>query len=243
MRLSVIIPLGPHESEVEPLAQNLILLPPDVEILFVRSASLRRSPECEIQLENSAALFKKSGHTLRWLSAKDGRASCLNEGARNAKGEILWFLHADSFFNARAAAALYEHIQKYPKALLYFKLAFRKKWMPFMMLNEWGAGLRSRVFRLPFGDQGFCLRKDVFKKIGGYPEGLAYGEDHLFVWAAHHLGIPVQPIDEKLFTSLRKYQQYGWLKTTFTHQKQWIKQAWPEWKKYRKQKRRGLTTV
>lgn len=48
-------------------------------------------------------------------------------------------------------------------------------------LNAIGANVRSKVFGLPFGDQGFLIRKEVFTNLGGYPVDCYYGEDHLFV--------------------------------------------------------------
>ena len=39
---------------------------------------------------------------------------------------------------------------------------------------------------MPFGDQGFCLKKETFWSLKGFlPGGEALGgEDHLFVWKA-----------------------------------------------------------
>ncbi len=94
-----------------------------------------------------------------------------------------------------------------------------------------GALFRSRALGVPFGDQGFCIKKTIFNKLGGFPEGLPYGEDHVFVWRARQQGIDLQPLGVKLYTSARKYKKHGWLKTTILTQYLWIKQALPEWQK------------
>jgi len=101
-------------------------------------------------------------------------------------------------------------------------------------LMRGGARLRSRILKVPFGDQGFCIKKALFHKLEGFPEDLPYGEDHVFVWKIRQHGTELQPTGAILYTSARKYKKHGWLKTTLLHQYLWIKQAWPEWKKLKK---------
>lgn len=158
------------------------------------------------------------------LSQEAGRAASLNAGAAKATGAYLWFLHADSSLPEDAWPKLQQAIVDRPKALHYFDLAFAGGgWR--MKINSWGANLRSRIFGCPFGDQGFCLEKQLFHALGAYPETAPYGEDHLFVWQAHGAGVTLNRVAAKLTTSARKYQQKGWLKTTLLHQYLWLKQV------------------
>jgi GT2 family glycosyltransferase len=85
-------------------------------------------------------------------------------------------------------------------------------------LNAWGANFRSKLFGAPFGDQGLCIRRDHFRKLGGYSEIAPYGEDLLLVWKARKVGIKLNRIASTLLTSPRKYQDYGWLKLTLLFQ-------------------------
>ncbi len=153
-----------------------------------------------------------------------GRAASLNAGARKATREYLWFLHADSRLAENTISALITAVKKHPDSLLFFDLAFSDDAAPLMRLNEWGAYFRSRVLKLPFGDQGFCIGKDLFAQLGGFPEGLEYGEDHVFVWRARQANIKIRPVNATLCTSARKYRIHGWLRTTLLHQYLWIKQ-------------------
>ncbi|MDB2415223.1 glycosyltransferase [Rickettsiales bacterium] len=161
-------------------------------------------------------------------SSENARAESLNAGALKANGKYLWFLHADSQINIKNIEALKAAIKKYPDSLLYFDLAFIDAPL-ILKLNAFGANLRSRIFKAPFGDQGFCIKKDLFDKIGGFPVGLPYGEDHVFVWKARQNSISINRVEEKIYTSARKYKKYGWLKTTLLHQYLWIKQAFMQW--------------
>ncbi|MAI69071.1 MAG: hypothetical protein CBD03_06130 [Rhizobiales bacterium TMED143] len=170
------------------------------------------------------ALFHSLGSAIEIiLSQEAGRAASLNAGAAKATGTYLWFLHADSSLPDDAWQKLQQAIADKPKALHYFDLAFAGGgWV--MKINSWGANMRARFFGCPFGDQGFCIEKQLFEAIGAYPEAAPYGEDHLFVWQAHKAGVKLNRVPAKLTTSARKYQQNGWLRTTLLHQYLWIKQ-------------------
>ena len=104
--------------------------------------------------------------------------------------------------------------------MYYFSLKFDDGRI--LRLNSLGANLRSRLFSLPYGDQGYCLSKDLFIRIGGFPENVEYGEDLYFVLKTKKLGIPIINIPNYLITSSRKYLNNGWLITTLLHQKKLV---------------------
>lgn len=157
--------------------------------------------------------------------SNQSRAKSLNTGAAEANREWLWFIHADSRISADNLRALEQSLEQYPDALHYFDLAFDQ---PFLRGNALGANLRSRLLGIPFGDQGFCIKKSLFNQLNGYSEDTAYGEDLLFVWQAHQARIKLQPIPSTLLTSGRKYQQQGWLKLTLLYQWRWIIMSAPQ---------------
>lgn len=217
---SIIIPLAPDETQWEQLAASLKHIPPaETEIIFVGSGHYT---------VNKSFL---SSFTVHWLTTSPGRGHQMNLGAKHATGTFLWFLHADSSFD-KHALRLFDHARdRHAHSLLYFDLKFKDKPSILLRLNEWGARFRSNCLTLPFGDQGFCINKKAFESLGGFPESLAYGEDHMFVWKARQHGLSVKAIGAPLHTSARKYQKNGWLRTTVTHHYLWIKQAWPEIKR------------
>ena len=157
--------------------------------------------------------------------SNQSRAKSLNTGAAEANGEWLWFVHADSRISADNIQALEQSLEKYPDALHYFDLAFDRQ---FLRGNALGANLRSRLLGLPFGDQGFCIKKNLFNQLGGYCEDTAYGEDLLFVWQAHQARIKLRRIPSTLLTSGRKYQQQGWLKLSLFYQWRWMRMSFPQ---------------
>jgi rSAM/selenodomain-associated transferase 2 len=223
--LSVIIPLAPDESAWLGLLEELRQLPAATQIIFVTSQEAEPLSLGRLEVPQKA---------VETLSSRPGRAEQMNAGARVATGRYLWFLHADSKFSPASIPALLDSIKKSTDDLLYFDLIFLNDASALMCLNRWGVKFRSRVLQVPFGDQGFCIRQDLFHQLGGFPEGLPYGEDHVFVWRVRQHGLKLKPVGAALYTSARKYRIKGWLRTTLLHQYLWIKQAWPEWRKLKK---------
>jgi len=154
-------------------------------------------------------------------SSEGARAKSLNAGAAKARHEYLWFLHADSRATAENIDALEQSITTSPDALHYFDLAFDGNGLT--TLNAIGANIRSRIFGLPYGDQGLCVSKEIFDNIGEYPEDTPYGEDLLFIRLAKKKGILLKRISSKLTTSARKYRDHGWLKLSLYRQLQLLK--------------------
>ena len=155
------------------------------------------------------------------ISSETSRATSLNQGAHKATRDYLWFLHADTRITPENAKALEEALKSEQQSIYYFDLAFDQKGL--IALNALGANIRSKILGLPYGDQGFCLSKEHFDHIGGYPEDTPYGEDLLFIRKAKAKGIKLSATPSKLTTSARKYKEYGWLKLSLTRQWQLFK--------------------
>jgi GT2 family glycosyltransferase len=102
-------------------------------------------------------------------------------------------------------------------AIGYFRLRFLADGPRLTFLNAWGAHFRSRVFGLPFGDQGLLMPRRIFDALGGFDESVTAGEDHDLIWSARTRGIPLLPVDAPIFTSARKYAERGWWRTTREH--------------------------
>jgi GT2 family glycosyltransferase len=187
---------------------------------------------------NSARRARRRRRCRRWSGRSAPRARWCPGPAPGRRGpaasrsgrEWLWFLHADSRPDAAAVEALAAFLGTGSDALAYFDLRFAKGGPALMRLTEYGAGLRCRWFGLPFGDQGFLIRRERFYELGGFDESRPYGEDHALVWAARRAGLPVMRIPAALTTSARRYAQQGWWSTTLRHQWLTWQQAASEWR-------------
>jgi hypothetical protein len=102
-----------------------------------------------------------------------------------------------------------------------------------MKINEWGVRFRCFFLKTPFGDQGLCMSKKVFEKIGPYNTQALYGEDHLLIRCARAKKVSIKSFKAPIYTSARKYTNNGWLKTTIKHQKMWYIQIFKDCKEKR----------
>ena len=156
--------------------------------------------------------------------SKGSRACSLNKGAAQARGQWLWFVHADSRIGERQLRALQRSLEQQPDAVHYFDLAFQSapRYRRLVCINAWGANLRSKLFKAPFGDQAFCMHRDIFRRLGGFTENVSYGEDLLLVRRARRNKVPLIPVHSPILASPRKYIANGWLRLTLLYQWRWI---------------------
>ena len=217
----MIVPVGKKDEAWRNLLPDLCSLDHDDEIVFVSQEDSQPNFSREVsQLKISA--------TCRWIQSSPGRAKQLNLGAKEATNENLWFLHCDSRISRQGIENLKNAISKNSSRILFFNLNFLNDGSHLMPLNEIGAWIRSRILRLPFGDQGFGLSKTTFITLGGFDENAPYGEDHLLIWKAHQKRIPICCVGSGLKTSSRKYVLQGWSQTTIRHVALTFRQALPE---------------
>lgn len=155
---------------------------------------------------------------LLWLHLPPGRGRQLNAGASHAQTSWLWFVHADSRLEPRAFAELQAWCTSRRRGLGYFKLGFLSDGPRMTQLNALGANLRSRLFGLPYGDQGLCISAREFWQLGGFREDLVRGEDLDFVIRARNIGLHPERIPGRIRTSARRYREQGWWRTTWQHQ-------------------------
>ena len=215
VQLSVIVPLAPGETEAGGLLGQLAALPAGCEVIVVtaRPSPGLRPPSWPQRL------------ALREYTNRGGRARQLNLGGRVARGRWLWFLHADSRLLPSTLPALQRFLGAHHDAFGWFDLRFRRDGPRLAGLNAFGANLRSRWWGLPFGDQGFVLRRSRFAELGGFDETVDCGEDHFFVWQARAAGLVPRRIGAPLATSARKYAEQGWLRVTLRHGRLTLAQA------------------
>ncbi|MBC7539565.1 MAG: DUF2064 domain-containing protein [Bacteriovorax sp.] len=227
--LSIIIPVKSQEDTWQDLVTELISHQGDFEIILI-------GPDFQNK--------KSDNPRVRYEYSKLGRARQQNLGAKIAKKSFIWFLHADSRLSNRSLQKIEEKLKENPEAIYFFDLNFLPDGPRLMILNSLGAYWRSHLLKLPFGDQGFFMARKTFFALGLFDENALYGEDHLLIWKAHQRRIQVLPAYAELFTSARKYKNFGWVTTTSRHIILTYKQAIPQWLTYlRSRKKNKFTTA
>ncbi len=148
---------------------------------------------------------------LKATSSK-GRARQMNHGAALASGTILLFLHADT----RLPENAFTHISGTMRDQLVvggaFDLGLDTRRCIFRITERY-VFFRTRVTRIPFGDQAIFLRKEYFSAIGGYRD-IPLMEDVEIMSRIKKRGDRINIIPEKVRTSPRRWEEEGILYCT-----------------------------
>ncbi len=141
----------------------------------------------------------------------------MNAGARAARGDILLFLHADTWLSPGSAAAMTRALAQAGVAGGCFKLALRgpSATRPIARALARSINARSRWFRTATGDQAIFARRQVFERIGGFSDGGLF-EDVLFYRALRQSGA-VALLEPPARTSDRRWRQRGYSRTIASH--------------------------
>lgn len=146
----------------------------------------------------------------RVIRSKKGRAKQMNAGAKEAKGEILYFLHADTFPPFAFDEILLEAIEKGNQSGC-FRMRFDTK-NPILRFFAWLSRINHKLCR--GGDQSLFVEKSLFKKTKGFDENYLIYEDIEFIRRLYgHTKFKVLP--HHVVTSVRRYREKGWAKIQF----------------------------
>jgi len=193
MRISIIIPVFNEERSIAATLAGLQPLVPD-ELMVVDGGSTDRTRE----------ICESLGITL--ISSKRGRALQMNEGARTATGDILLFLHADTLLPDSALNDIRAVMANSECVGGRFDVELDgDHWMLWVI----GAmiSLRSRLTKVATGDQAIFVRREIFEKIGGYPD-IPLMEDIAFSRALKGMG-KMACLRSRVITSARRWEMEG----------------------------------
>jgi rSAM/selenodomain-associated transferase 2 len=97
-----------------------------------------------------------------------GRATQQNAGAAAATGNVLLFLHADTWLPPGAIDQI-RAVLRDPRVVFgAFEQQIEAPGWRYRLLER-GNTLRAKRFRLPYGDQGIFVRRSTFLAAGGFP--------------------------------------------------------------------------
>jgi rSAM/selenodomain-associated transferase 2 len=201
-RLSVIIPVRNDAAALGRTLEYLCDLPGmgAVEVIVAASGD---SPGTERAAIGRAQLLWPAGST---------RARLMNAGAASAQGEVLFFLHADSF-PPRHAAALIERALADPHVVGgAFEHLFTEPVWNLRLITRINR-LRYRLTHNYYGDQGIFVRAEIFQQLGGYRD-LPLMEDLDFTQRLKRAG-RTMVIREPVRTSGRRFLALGPWRTFF----------------------------
>ncbi len=147
-----------------------------------------------------------SNHVIK-ISSEKGRAKQMNAGASVANGEILIFLHADTELPGQALKKIYSLMGQKAYVGGAFDLGIKSDKFIFKVIGTLSS-LRSRLNRIPFGDQAIFIRREYFNQIGGYKE-IPLMEDVELMRSIKKSGDKISIFYDRVMTSPRRWEKEG----------------------------------
>lgn len=146
------------------------------------------------------------------LTSPRGRAAQMNAGARRAAAPVLLFLHADTVLPANALTLIRQALADPRIAAGAFDLTIDSP-RPVFRLFSRVISRRSRITRVPYGDQAQFFRRKIFDALGGYPD-IPLMEDVDIMRRLRKRRLPIRILSAPVRTSPRRWQHEGLLVCT-----------------------------
>lgn len=232
-RLSIIIPILNEADTIGKLMQHIFIASSASnisEIIVVDGGSTDGSQEIVLKLQSlkteprthkNKASHKLNHAPISLISSEKGRAKQMNAGAKIAKGNLLYFLHADSFPPKNFDQYIINEVEKGNQAGCFRMQFDSTHW--WLKLTGWLTQFGCRVSR--GGDQSQFITRQLFDEIGGYDERYVIYEDNILI---SDLFVRKQfvVINKILKTSARRYRKHGVWKLQYhfliIYAKKWV---------------------
>ncbi|MBN4062130.1 MAG: glycosyl transferase [Flavobacteriales bacterium] len=146
------------------------------------------------------------------LASPKGRAIQMNTGAKTAKGEVLYFVHADTTPPASFAKDILQAINEgYEIGCYRFKFNSDKQ---VLKLNSWVTRFDKIFFR--GGDQTLFVKRKIFEELGSYDEKYVIMEEYDFIKKARKKAL-FKIMQDDVLVSARKYEMNSYLRVSFAN--------------------------
>ena len=198
-RLSIIVPVLNESALIRSFLRHLREKIPGAEVIVVDGGSDDGTPELCAGLAD------------RVLPASRGRARQMNAGAAMARGEVFWFLHADSTIPGAASAEIARVLGESKNVGGCFRLRLPGREWIYRVSDSLG-NIGVGIFGFALGDHGIFCRRTAFFRAGGFPD-IQLMEDAEFYRALRRLG-KMRQTASAIMGNQRRYEQLGPYRTT-----------------------------
>lgn len=140
-----------------------------------------------------------------------GRGGQLARAAREATGDVLLFLHADTRLPPAFDSLIAEALSRPGAGFGAFSLAISPR-SPATDRIAFGANLRTRLFKLPYGDQAVFATRAAYDRAGGFSPLPILEDVDLALRLRRQAGF--SPARGAAVSSARRWQKEGALKAT-----------------------------
>lgn len=197
MKFSIIIPTLNEANGIQTCLLALQPIKKDCEIIIADGGS-----------SDNTVIFTKHLADKTIICSK-GRGRQMNSGTNHATGDVLIFLHADTYLPENALTLIEQHINQHAQwghfdislngnSLMLKIIAFFMNW-------------RSRLTGVATGDQVIFVTQQLFNQVGQYPE-ISLMEDIALCKILNKISLPIC-LNAKVNSSGRRWEYNGIYKT------------------------------
>jgi len=197
--ISIVIPTLNEAAELPETLRRLRRVPEVQEIIIADGGSG----------DDTVKLAEAAGCVV--VSSAPGRGRQLRAGAERATGEVILFLHADTWVPPDAGEALLACLAQPGVVTGGFYKVFRDPPNWLVRGSKFKCWWRLLVARRVMADQGIFLRRETLARIGGVPD-VPLMEEFELCQRLRPLG-RIALADATVVTSARKFRKLGVLRT------------------------------
>ncbi len=202
--ISIIIPTLNEEKTISQCLETVVNIP-GIEIIVSDGGSTDSTVEVAGQHSDVKVVHSQAGRSIQ-----------KNNGAACARGEILLFLHADCILPREDVLKIRQVFDSGIFAGGAFQIRLLSDKFPYRWLER-GINFRSKVFKLPYGDQGLFVKRSLFEKLDGFRE-MPVCEDLDFVCRLRRKYGEIAILNGRISSSVRTWKKRGVFRTSFRNQ-------------------------
>jgi rSAM/selenodomain-associated transferase 1/rSAM/selenodomain-associated transferase 2 len=192
LKYSFIIPTYNEELYIKQNIHLLKLLGNDIEIIIVDGGS------------NDETVKIAKEEKVKIISCKTGRGIQFNSGAEIATGNILCFLHADTFLPADTIKVLNNFFNNSANTICRFRLGFDiEHWL----LDKYTYFSKYDTIFSRFGDMFIAVRKNFFTELNGFPNWKTFEDVDFLKRASKKEKVVV--LNRQVLSSARAFVKFG----------------------------------
>src|SRR5947199_1401330 len=201
MQFSIIVPVFNEAPLIRPFLEHLRERASGAEVIVADGGSTDGTAELAADLCD------------RLVQSQRSRANQMKSGADAARGEILWFVHADAELPLECFDEIARIMHDSKVAGGYFRIGLPRGLV--YRLTDSFAHYAGILLRMRCGDHGIFCRRTAFIEVGGFPD-VPLMEDVEFFRRLRRYGHVVHS-NKRIGVSPRRYETVGPTRLTFAY--------------------------